>query len=149
MLLRSPDGTALELRIDGYHFPRVADDPWDSNALEVTVRVVSQAQSWSVTDPCLTTYEAEDLARWLATVAASRPPDRVVRIAGPNMGFRLVGASGDRVRLRAEFDFEERPPWADHGLSVELELTRAALGTAARDLRADLERFPNRADPPE
>lgn len=149
MLLTGRDGSELELRIVGYQFPGVRDDPWDSNSLEVAVRVMSPAGAWATIDPCLTTYEAGALVRWLELVAGETPPDRFVRFSEPNFSLAIVVADPTHVRLRARFDFEDRPPWAHDDLGVELDVPRAGLRAAADQLRAELERHPSRADPPE
>src|SRR5712692_7609979 len=66
MLLRGRDGSELELDVLGYQFPHVEADPWDSNSLLVALRVVSAQGTWEAVDPCLTTWEAARLCRWLA-----------------------------------------------------------------------------------
>ena len=73
VLLAGLEGNELELRVVGYQFPDDDTDPWDSNWLLVSVRVVSPAGTWEVVDPCLTTWEAKHLVRWLVNAAARDP----------------------------------------------------------------------------
>jgi len=152
MELAGAEGNELGLSLVGYQFPDEAVDPWDSNGLLVAVRVVSPHGTWEVVDPCLTTWEAASLASWLAAVALSpkRPPPPV---AAPNITVRARPAGPGRVGLRWTFELEERPPWvrgaagADD-LNVDLDVTASDVMTAARALRADLARFPQRGDDP-
>ena len=147
------EGNELELSIVGYRFPRSERDPWDSNSLLVSVRVVSPQGTWEVVDPCLTTWEAEHVVRWLAAVARSvgwAP----ATLSEPNL--TLTAGSGPRgrgLRLRARFELELRPPWVGAtgagGLSVDLDVDRAQLAEAADSLAADLDRFPQRGDRPD
>lgn len=155
MLLRGRQGTELALSIVDYQFPENFADPWDSNWLLVSVRVVAPQGTWEVDDPCLTTWEAQHLVRWLVAVAA-RPstPGRIL-FTEPNVTVwaTLPPAVPDRAHLRACFALELRPPWlgsaAGSGdLCVELDVSRTDLVRAAASLRSDLDRFPQRGDDP-
>ena len=159
MLLAGLEGNELELRVVGYQFPGDDTDPWDSNWLLVSVRVVSPAGTWEVVDPCLTTWETKHLVRWLVAIvrepgAARDPSAGPVTFSEPNLvvSARAKPADPNRVLLRAAFQLELRPPWARGSggaeLSVELDVGRAALARAAASLLADLVRFPQRGDDP-
>jgi len=68
VLLASLDGASVELRPTRYQFPAEPPEPgdWDANWLEVHGRVRTTAGvTWTFDDPCLTTWEAEELATWL------------------------------------------------------------------------------------
>jgi len=148
------EGNELELRVVGYQFPDDDVDPWDSNWLLVSLRVVSQAGTWEVVDPCLTTWEAKHLVRWLVNAAARDPGASPVTFSEPNLVVSAGPKPGDpnRVLLRAAFQLELRPPWARASggseLVVELDVGRAALARAAASLLGDLVRFPQRGDDP-
>ena len=157
MLLRGQDGSELELRVVGYEHPETRVDPWDSNSLLVLVRVVSDRGAWEVVDPCLTTWEAERLAWWLAVaaVAAGSAGAGVTPLTEPNLAARATPAHGrpGRLLLRVRLELERRPPWAGgaagaNRLEVEVEVGASQLLAAAADLRADLARFPRRGDDP-
>ena len=157
MLLRGRQGTELELGIVGYEFPRERFDPWDSNSLLVLVRVVSPDGTWEVVDPCLTTWEAEHLVRWLAALAqrADLLAGRPLALHEPNLAVtgRSIPGEPDRVDVRACFALELRPPWLKSvagtaSLCVDLDVSRRELSAAALQLRADLGRFPQRGDDP-
>ena len=152
MLLRGRDGSELELHVLGYQFPDTVDDPWEANRLLVALRVVAPAGSWEVADPCLTTYEGEEVAGWLAAVGAGAPLRRLA-LSEPNVSVRLAAARPGSVTLAFDFELEERPPWGPtsgaHRLGVEVTVGGWEVATAAADLAQELSRFPSRADPPE
>ena len=155
MLLRGAEGNELELGIAGYQFPDDERDPWDSNWLLVSVRVLSRDGSWSVVDPCLTTWEAKRLVSWLV-LAATRDPSAVpMTFTEPNLTVVAgpVAGAPDRVHVRASFALELRPPWAhtaagSDNLAVDLEVRRGDLARAAASLLSDLVAFPQRGDDP-
>jgi len=154
VLLAGLEGNELELGIVGYQFPDDVTDPWDSNWLLVAVRVASPAGTWEVVDPCLTTWEAKHLVRWLVNAAARDPATVPATFSEPNLTVTAQAKPDDanRVLLQACFQLELRPPWArgrgGSELCVELDVGRAALARAAASLLADLVRFPQRGDDP-
>jgi hypothetical protein len=155
MLLRGREGNELELGIVGYQFPDEQRDPWDSNWLLVSVRVLAPEGSWDVVDPCLTTWEAKGLVAWLVAAAAREPSSVPMTFTEPNLTVTALSrpTAPLRVHVRACFALELRPPWAhtaagSDALCVELDVEREALARAAASLLADLVRFPQRgADP--
>jgi hypothetical protein len=154
--LAGREGNRLELSIVDYQFPEESVDPWDSNALLVRLGVVSPEGSWEVVDPSLTTWEAARLASWMGGVARVDAGRRIRPLAEPNVTVTAeVAAAGDgsrRVRLRACFELETRPPWlraaAGSLLCVDVDVAPADLVAAAASLRAELARFPRRGDDP-
>jgi hypothetical protein len=157
VLLRGRQGTELELNIVGYQFPSERFDPWDSNGLLVSVRVLAPQGSWEVVDPCLTTWEVEHVVRWLAALSqrADLVAARPLALAEPNLTLsgRAVPGHPDRIDVRACFALERRPPWVkaaagSANLCVDVEVSRSELAQAARDLRSELARFPQRGDDP-
>lgn len=155
VLLQGSDGSELGLAIVGYRFPGSELDPWDSNGLLVSIRVVAPEGTWEVVDPCLTTWEAAQLIRWL-TAAAQTTTLGLSRIAltEPNLSFTAEPAARTgRVRVRARFELERRPPWARAAalasdLFVDLDVERPQLAAAAASLAGDLARFPQRGQDP-
>ena len=156
MLLRGRDGSELQLDVVGYQFPHVEADPWDSNSLLVAVRVVSSHGTWEVVDPCLTTWEAAHLVRWLAALAAGDVSSVRQAFNEPNVRMSVNGISPDfdLARVHACFELETRPPWLPgpaagrDTLCVDLDLPRASLRDGAVALARQLRRFPQRGDDP-
>jgi hypothetical protein len=150
VLLHGRQGTELELHLVGYQFPNERRDPWDSNSLLVSLRVLGPEGSCDVVDPCLTTWEADHLVRWLAAVA-TRTDILAATLNEPNVTFtgQAEPDAPERFAILACFALELRPPWLGSGnLCVDLDVPRAQLVDAATALRADLDRFPLRGDDP-
>jgi hypothetical protein len=157
VLLRGRQGTELELGIVGYEYPDERFDPWDSNALLVLVRVLAPEGSWEVIDPCLTTWEADRLVQLLAALGnrADLLAGRPLVLAEPNLTLtgRSVPGEPGLVAVRVCFALELRPPWVKSvagtaNLCVDLDVGRGELSEAARQLRSELGKFPQRGDDP-
>jgi len=140
----SADDSWLGLKILGYQFPHETHDPYDSNWLMISGNVGIKGQSWTFTDPCLLTTEAEALADWLATLVSGSATNEDCGFIEPNLYFRRI--SPDNIRI--SFSLESRPPWAekdgtetDYGF--EVPVTSAFL-TVADKLRHQLKIFPTR-----
>jgi hypothetical protein len=153
VLLVGTNGSRFELAIAGYQFPGVEDDEWDSNWLNITIYAQSERGSWSSTDPSLSTADIERLADWLDAVAEGRAQNAEMDFMEPNLSFELRRASDADVTLRVWFELESRPPWAPadaadaRDLWLDLDVSKEDLRQAARDLRAQLDKFPARAVP--
>ena len=151
MILSAPSGDHLGLRIEGYEFPGIWDDEFDSNWLIVTGNVRSAGRGWSFRDPCLLVDEAISLASWLTALADRRAGILTQRLdfLEPELVFCFSGDPGDPdFRLRSELDYLALPrSWPESSEAVILEFapTEAELRLAAESLREDVERFPKRA----
>ncbi|KPM56691.1 hypothetical protein ACG83_02030 [Frankia sp. R43] len=172
MLLSSDDGASVELRVVGYQYPATKTGGWDGNWLVIAgvVRAVSGAP-WLFVDPCLTTWEARDLARWLREAAADRPTgarrlvrwlreavaDRLTGTSGaadrlvfvePNVGFSVAARGRDTLTLRVHLAAEAAPPSPDGrrqaASDLDLSLTAADLQAAAVAWEENLADFPER-----
>ena len=155
MLLHGREGNELEVGLVGYQFPDEARDPWDSNWLLVSVRVLAHEGSWEVVDPCLTTWEAKRLVSYLIHAAAHDPAAAPLSFTEPNLTVTARSRPGAplRVHLRACFALELRPPWArfaasSNNLCVDLDVERGDLARAAASLLSDLVAFPQRGSDP-
>ncbi|MDQ4090118.1 MAG: hypothetical protein M3163_07420 [Actinomycetota bacterium] len=156
MLLHGKEGNELELTLVGYQFPDEERAPWDSNWLLVSVRVLTREGSWSVVDPCQTTWEAKRLVAWLVHAAARDPAAAPMTFTEPNLTVRARTRTTRpplRVALRVCFALELRPPWlhnvaGSERLCIDVDVERADLARAAASLLSDLMAFPQRgADP--
>ena len=139
----------FEMRVAGYQFPNLPNEPYDADWLNISVSVKHPRGSWRKTDPCLLTFELAGLIDWLERLAAERPAHAEEVFMEPELRFEWFG--GGRGVLRVYLHYSLRPAWAPyHGpgeeeeLFVEFALTPEELRGAARSLRADLERFPVR-----
>lgn len=149
MKLTSRNGSQLGLSIVGYQFPDLATVPYDSNWLNICVRVVHPRGSWTATDPSLLTYEVARLADWLDAVARGARVEPEESFLEPNLRFELTHSSLE-PSLRVYFDLESRPKWApvdgagNDDLYVEFPLEEIDLAGAAAILRKQLQAFPQR-----
>ena len=65
MKLISTHGHAFELNIQGYQFPGITNDYWDSNWLLIEINVSHPRGSWVKVDPSMNTFEVARLADWM------------------------------------------------------------------------------------
>lgn len=176
LVLRSEDGTALRLSISGYQFEGLTtpdDDRWDASWLLVQGDArTSTGTAWSFVHPCLTTWEANQLGRWLRAAAHGGLPDApygrgqndwddygevrtpgILHFTEPNLAFRLAGRDDTSVSVVVRFSHEALPPspsgqrdLADM-VSLALTVERNSLHAAADAWLAGLRRFPTRGTP--
>jgi hypothetical protein len=145
MQLASRDGQSLDLRILGYQFPHLETQQYDSNWLIVSGNVTGPIGSWQFSDPCLLTYEAERLASWMDAVADGNRPSYTCHFIEPCLEFRAL-LRIDRPVLRVCFDHKARPPSASgEHVWVEFPIEELDLKLAARQWRAELAKYPQRA----
>ena len=148
MKLSEDENTEFELKIIGYQFPRLENEPYDSDWLNITICVKHPRGSWTATDPSLMTDEVQDLIDWLEAIADGQTVDSDAYFTEPNLQFQLP--DNDANKLRVYFDLECRPSWAkstfkdDDELWVEFSVTPEILRNTAKSLRLQLEKFPTR-----
>jgi len=164
--LISADGAKLELRLVGYQFgqpdsTRAGESDgstglyadWDANWLVIHGdALTSGGQSWSFTDPCLTTWEAEGLALWLSAAARGDEAAGEAVFTEPNLSFVCDGVAEGRVHMRVRFSHESLPSWLPREpvgwqageYYLALEVSCADVAEAARAWDADRLQFPVR-----
>jgi hypothetical protein len=145
----------LELHLVGYEFQHAARQSdgfdWDANWLVVAGQASDGERAWSFRDPCLLTTDARRLVAWLELVADGSPQDDALDFLEPNLEFRRVSSPGDQPVVRVIFRLESAPPWAPDvaeedwdNAYLDFETSPDALRAAANELRAELERYPER-----
>lgn len=148
------NASSFQLTVLGYQHPDAAGEPYDANWLTIQVHASGPQGAWTGTDSCLLTYEAARLADWLEAVAEGKEPARAISFLEPVLLFRLVSVDGGRA-LRIHFgnlinpswrNLEERAPSANPDIWLDFSLNEVDLGAAARDLRQQIRRYPNRAE---
>jgi len=117
MKLKTLEGMAFELEIVGYQFPHMETEEYDSNWLMIRIDVSHPKGGWASTDPSLLTYEVADLAEWLEAVYNGESVDPEMVIIEPNLEFQLVVTENGENKL----------------------------AVASRQLREQLQQFPQRA----
>jgi hypothetical protein len=141
----------MTLSLAGYQFPDLASADYDSNWLRVTVEVAHPRGKWRASEPCLLTYEAARLATWLEAITPESPVGSEESFIEPCLAFSIVDVNGGGRALRVYFELECRPPWAssraagEQDLWVQFPLSELDPKAAARELREQLTRYPQRA----
>ncbi|MGK5443239.1 WapI family immunity protein [Micromonospora sp. URMC 105] len=150
MEIRSDDGARLHLRPTGYQGPP-PETPDDDDWLFITADVrTADGRAWSWRDPCLTTQEAVDLARWLHRQGGADVGDRATwHVVEPNLSFRSLVTGGGRIELTAVFSYESLPPWIERPPQtqvhpVPLRVSVAQLLTAAEQWERAVLAYPRR-----
>lgn len=147
--------TTFLLTILGYQYPDAAGEPYDANWLSIEVEAAGPEGAWTGTDPCLLTYEVRRLADWLAAVAEGQEAPPGISFLEPVLLFRLVELDQGLV-LRVHFGNLINPSWrqldrpsmpgANPDLWLDFPLAETDLASAARELRQEIKRYPDRAE---
>lgn len=143
--------TSFELRIAGYEFPHIANEPYDSNWLVIDLKVKSPQGSWSVSDPSLLTYEVSKLADWLENIAAHNFEEVECCFMEPVLEFR-TNINNQVSNLEIRLFHEALPNWItdrrerQKGISLFFTLTDLDLNSAVAELRRQLQRYPQRTN---
>jgi hypothetical protein len=113
MEFESVDGHYVELAVTGHQFgarQSSSEQPdWDANWLMIQGKVWDGDRSWTFHDPCLTTWEARELASWLRglghasakVVEATAPDELRLWMTEPNLTFELNKAAQGMTTLGA------------------------------------------------
>lgn len=157
--LESLNGYFVELTVTGYQFgsgqSTSSGVDWDANWLMIRGKAWDGTQSWQFEDPCMTTWEARELASWLrglgtanpATVAAAESEEVTLWLTEPNLTFTLNNASQGIATVDVYFNAESAPPTGsndDHGglgHKVRLTIPQADIAEAVGPWEQDLKAF--------
>jgi hypothetical protein len=171
MRLASTDGAVVDLAPVRYQYPEMVptESPdWDCNWLMIHGDIrLADGRCWWFEDPCLTTWDTKDVARWLRRVR--RGLVRPAPLAGeetkglrefiePNLALSLAARDRRSRTIRFHFSAESRPRWmvvppdADedfdlsfsHAQVVEVTVSLVDLARAIDEWTAECARFPER-----
>ena len=144
-MLLSNGSSWFQLQITNYQFPGIEKDEWDSNWLIVEGSVRLSDREWHFREPCLTTFEVDDLASWLEGCVQGKDVKTCCAFTEPNIYFDLV----DAQHIRVGFANECAPPWASRGTAHQFDvLIGPDVLKAASSLRLQLKKFPLRGSLP-
>lgn len=162
MRLQSLDGLFVDIAVSDYQFrlaqSKPGQDNGDANWLVIRGKAWDGVESWEFSDPCMTTWEARNLAAWLRGLGdthgqgteTSRPEHVGLWLTEPNLEFTLAASSDGITTLDVHFDAESRPPGCssqDHeGLAHTVRLTtpQVEINLAVTEWETDLRAFPPR-----
>jgi hypothetical protein len=145
MIFTSEEST-LELQILGYQFPDIHED-WDANWLIISGSVTHPKGSWRFSNPCLTTFELEQLAEWLDGVAHGIPEPDSGYFTEPCLEFRF--GSEPQPTIKVALAHEGSPPWLTgddrlEGITLRFPIPQNDPVQLARAAREFLAKFPER-----
>lgn len=156
MRLMSNSGEYVNLELVRYEYPLISDptNPYDQNWLRVRLDANTLDIKWAEQYPCLLTWEVEELARFLRTLAGDKNDPQFLEFMEPNLAFNgfWPWPNSDSRMLQAKFDLEFhpqrnfRPCSAGRPYIVELTMLRGALLDAANSLEDELRKFPPRGN---
>lgn len=138
----------VELKILRYQFPdhNIAGD-WDSNWLDIYLKVSSKLGRWETVHPSLTTFEIKEIISWFRDLSENRQvqyPE--LYFTEPNIEFQLKNSTQESKTIRIVFGLESRPQSAKDGQEYYMDclLTNQQLAHASLQLENELKFFPER-----
>jgi hypothetical protein len=145
MKLNSSNGNSFQLKIVGYEFPDIKDDYYDSNWLMIQIDVTSNENTWRATFPALITFEVEELADWLSSIDSIKDDPGSRGFIEPCLDFQF-STRPDELQFLNVFCMNEMSPNGQPGNTSEIEfpVSEINLSQAAKDLRLELQKFPQR-----
>lgn len=145
MKLNSSNGNSFKLEIVGYEFPNIKDDYYDSNWLMIQIDVISSQGIWNATFPALLTFEVEQLVNWLNSSDSIKNNPQGCGFIEPCLDFQFTSKADGQLFLNIQFGNEMSPNWApSNEFEIEFPVSDIDLSQAAKDLRLELENFPQR-----
>jgi hypothetical protein len=146
MKLINQDGSFFALDAVGYQYPDIQDDYWESNWLVIQIQLQLLEQSWSIKDPCLTTFELQILLDWLHRFSINAPGNNSLGFTESYVQFEFIIDYNRGQSLRINYRL---PPngrnnsWKDN-ISIDFPLRRVPFNALVEDLQAQLTKFPQR-----
>ena len=142
--LQNTDGESLILWIDGYQFPQIENERYDSNWLNIGIEVQLKQGSWTTIDPSMLTMEVEQLIQWFIAMGAGKHQTDYFGFIEPCLRFKISGTIP--CPLTVSFWAEYRPPWADSTdkFQLKIPLDQTTLLAIINSLERMLAEFPTR-----
>lgn len=151
MLLKGIDGTQVDIKINGYQYPDLNDDPfgYDLNWLSISVSVQTHGGNWSGTDSCMNTAEAQELLEWLKGL--KRRDNRILYgFIEPSIYFQSWGMNMDQISLDVFVNgpfhpaYRNSKPWSNNDHMINLKLKSEDINTAIDQWNKEIATFPCR-----
>ena len=148
MILRGIDNQSVELKLVSYEFPNNEGGDYDSNWLNVFLKVDSKDGKWQTVNPSLLTWEVMALINWFSDLSENREVKHtLMEFLEPNLSFELINECDSEIKsIRILFDLEARPRSAtdDKEYFVDCKLDKNDLRQIAIELSKELEKYPER-----
>ncbi len=152
MLLRSTDGSELEIKVTGQRRPHIRGEWNNADWLKVSIRVLAPFGSADYRVSCLLNWEAEELAEWLLKIAQQQKVDSTLAFYEGELTFLLKKSLDKYVVLRVRF-LDTMDHWrltqdSDESVfdsdfpCVDLETSLNQLAAAATTFQEELQELP-------
>ena len=144
--LENSEGDYIKLSIDGYQFPDMDYEYYDSNWLLINGDLSHQGSKYLFTDPCLLTRDVTKLSDWLEQVANWDANTKKLGFTEPCLSFELMPSNLIRVNvnLMAHPVLLSSDSRVRIDLCIDIPIITKQLMSAANNLRAQLRNYPAR-----
>ena len=148
MNLLNRKGDEFRLEIIGYQSPDILDSYWDSNWLNVRMSGNYLSSLWSVQDPCLLTFEVENLAKWLEKLVLDKSSSDI-SFTEPSPRFKVIKHRTGSYLLRVDLGYIFRKNMPDifgekKIIRLYFRLNEIGLPHQVYLLRKQLKNYPQR-----
>lgn len=148
MTFKGINNQTVELEITNYQFPEIADDDWDSNWLNIYLKVNSTFGNWQIVDPMLTTFEVKGLINWLDNLSNNILPEYTgIGFLEPYISFELmdsVDSETKTIRIEFYYIFPMESAGDDKKCFVDFIADNNEIKCIVVDLKKELEKYPIR-----
>lgn len=142
------DHQIVELIVDNCQFPEIEDCEWDSNWLNLFIKVDSKFGKWQTFDPSLTTWEFQEIIDWFEELSKNQKPKfSKLTFTEPNLAFELLNQPTDiKKSIRICFNLELRPKSASDNAKyfVDILVDNDAINEIIKGLKDEIIDYPER-----
>jgi hypothetical protein len=163
--LENENGQKLKLEILDYEFPNIEDlggpmtqaqmeeleidRDYDANWLNVQITAENQTTKWDVVDPCMLTWELENLLTWFVNMAEDIETENLATslfFIEPCITLYQMRLDDDNYRIRFALSFELAPPNEARGAEyyMDFNLSRKEIAVLADNIAVALSKYPPR-----
>src|SRR3989344_5041802 len=152
MKLTNIKDSSFEMNVKSYESPDIINDEYDSNWLNINLKVKGLKKPWQVTDNCLLNWEILELIHWLEDIMINKENNKKIYFIEPNLRFVKTKKTIDNAYIRIYFELEARPKWAvsnvagQDDLWIDLTPSQNELRNAIMDLKKQLRKYPIRGN---
>jgi hypothetical protein len=148
MTFKGINNQTVELKITSYQFPEITDGDWDSNWLNIYLKVNSTVGNWQTVYPALTTWDVKRLINWFDNLSNNIQLEATyISFVEPNISFELMDSFDSKKKtIRIQFNLEFRPKSAkdDRECFFDFIAGNNELKCIVVDLKKELEIYPER-----
>lgn len=146
MIIKGINNQSIEFRILNYQFPGNEDCEYDSNWLNIFIKVDSTRGNWQAIEPALLTWEIQQLIEWLKRILANKKiHENPITFIEPCLVIELL-KKNDKKNLRFHFNYEFKPQNANDEIEyfVDASFSNQEFKDLITNLENELSKFPER-----